>query len=190
MGCPFCNLTLKMWEKLFMNHHILITYASCTGCTSEIAASLGASLREHGLAVDVKPVTDDPALDDYDFVLLGSAVQHGHWLPEAMNYIQMHQTELNQKPVVLFSVHIQNTGKDHASTESRMAYLNEVRDLVNAQDEVFFAGRFNRQGAKLLLPSWVARFVPTIDLRRWKQIKAYADHLALQLQQEKHDVLA
>jgi hypothetical protein len=75
-------------------------------------------------------------------------------------------------------VHIQNTGNDEASRQRRLAYLNEVRPLVEPVAEGFFAGRFNRRGAALLFPGWLARFVPNIDLRNWETIRAWAANIS------------
>jgi hypothetical protein len=41
--------------------------------------------------------------------------------------------------------------------------------------EGFFAGRFDRRGAALLLPKWAARFVSPIDLRKWDEMRAWAE---------------
>ena len=59
--------------------------------------------------------------------------------------------------------------------KNRLAYLDAVRPLVKPVAEAFFAGRFDRRGAALLLPRLVARFVPTLDFRNWEKIRAWAE---------------
>ncbi|CAG0936533.1 menaquinone-dependent protoporphyrinogen oxidase [Thermoflexales bacterium] len=165
-----------------MNNRVLIAYATNAGSTAEVAATIGETLGARGLALDVKPIQDRPQLDDYQAVLIGSAIHRGHWLPEAIDFVKANQAALNHMPVALFCVHIQNTGSDETSRQRRVAYLNEVRLLLQPIDEGFFAGRFNRRGAMLLLPGWLARLVPNIDLRNWETIRAWATSVSPLLQ--------
>jgi menaquinone-dependent protoporphyrinogen oxidase len=153
---------------------ILIAYASATGSTAEIASELGKTISQARFRTEVKPIREQPALDGYKAVILGSAVQHGKWLPEAIEFVKTNRQSLQRNPVVLFTVHIQNLGDDEASRRNRRAYLDEIRPLLQPVDEAFFAGRFDRRGAQRMLPGWLARFVPTIDLRDWEKIQAWA----------------
>jgi menaquinone-dependent protoporphyrinogen oxidase len=164
-----------------MQNRILVAYASATGSTIEIAASIGETLGAHTASVDVKSIQDNPQVETYHAVMIGSAIQHGNWLPQAVDFIKTNQQALSQVPVALFCVHITNLGDDENSLRNRMAFMNEVRPLVRAIDEGYFAGRFNRRGASLLLPELVARFVPTLDFRNWKKIHAWADTLCPRL---------
>ncbi len=159
-------------------NRILIAYASATGSTAEIASEIGKTIGQAGFRADVKPILERPSLADYQAVLLGSAVQHANWLPEAIEFVKMNQQALHRISVALFTVHIQNLGDDEASCRNRLAYLNDVRPLLQHVDEAFFAGRFDRRGAKSMLPGWVARFVPTIDLRNWEKIRTWAQSLS------------
>lgn len=108
-----------------MNNRILVVYATATGSTAEVAAAMGETLAGHGLSVDVRPVCESPEVEGYRVVLIGSAVQYGTWLPEAVDFV-----------------------------------------------------RANRHGARLMLPGWIARFVPTLDFRTWDKIRAWADSRA------------
>jgi menaquinone-dependent protoporphyrinogen oxidase len=166
-----------------MNNHILIAYASATGSTIEVAAEIGKTLAAGGLAVDVKPAREVTSIEEYQAALIGSAAQHGNWLPEAVEFVKTNQQALNRMPVALFTVHIANLVNDESSRQKRLAYLNEVRPLLRPRDEVFFAGRFDRRGAALLLPAWLAGFVPPMDFRDWKKIRNWADSIRPQLQQ-------
>ncbi len=160
---------------------VLVAYASATGSTVEIAAALGETLASEGFAVDVCPMQDQPGLDGYQAVLLGSAVQYGAWLPEAVEYVRANQEALARLPLALFSVHITNQGNDAKSQAKRITFLDAVRPYVQPVTEIFFAGRFNQQGAALMMPGWVARFVPTVDSRKWDLIDTWAENLPAKL---------
>jgi menaquinone-dependent protoporphyrinogen oxidase len=62
---------------------VLVAYASKHGATREIAEALGRDLRSRGLDVDVLRADEVGGFDDYDAVVLGSAVYLGKWLPAA-----------------------------------------------------------------------------------------------------------
>jgi len=162
-----------------MNERILVAYASATGSTIDVAAAIGETLGAGGLAVDVKPVQQALPVDGarYRAVVLGSAVQHGTWLPEAIDFARAQQPTLGRLPVALFCVHIRNLGGDDTSRQNRRAYLDTVRPLVQPVAEGYLGGRFNRRGAKLMLPGLLARFVPTLDFRNWEAIRAWAEDI-------------
>ena len=158
-----------------MDQRILVAYASGLGSTIEIANQIGKTLSEGGIAVDVKPIGNGLSTDGYQAAIIGSAVRHGAWLPEAVDFVRNHRQALNEIPVALFCVHISNLGNDDNSRRNRLGYLDEIRTLLNPVDEAFFAGKFDRRGATLLLPGWLARLVPTLDFRKWNKIRAWAE---------------
>jgi menaquinone-dependent protoporphyrinogen oxidase len=164
-----------------MNRRVLVAYASGLGSTVEVADEIGKTLGAHGFYVDVKPIQKNLAIDGYQSVIIGSAVRHGEWLPEAVAFVRNHQASLTGIQVALFCVHIANLGNDESRRRNRLAYLEEVRTLLNPVDEAFFAGKFDRRGAALLLPGWLARLIPTMDLRKWKKIRSWADSIVPQL---------
>jgi menaquinone-dependent protoporphyrinogen oxidase len=164
-----------------MRDRVLVVYATCLGSTVEVAATIGRRLSEDGRAVDVKPIAESPSLGGYAAAVIGSAVHHGQWLPEAVDFVGANRDALALLPVALFCVHIQNLADDETSRRNRLAYLDRVRPLVQPVAEGFFAGRFDRRGARLLLPKVVAWMVPTIDLRDWKKIRGWTAGLASSL---------
>lgn len=157
-----------------MMNSILVTYASRFGSTAEVASTITETLRESGYGVDCRPMAEIDSIDGYEAVLVGSAVNYGKWIPEARDFVRDHQEALGRVPLALFTVHIRNIGDDPQSKRERLAYLDEIRPYVDPVAEGFFAGKFTRQGAKDLMPRWATYFVPTIDLRKWDKIRAWA----------------
>ena len=168
-----------------MTDSILVTYATRFGSTEEVAEAVAKTLRDSGYTVDCRPTVEVQSLDEYDAVVLGSAVNYANWLPPAIDFVREHQDALVEVPVALFTVHIQNIGDDEQSRQKRLAYLDEVRPYVQAVSEGFFAGRFNRHAAVELIPRWLALIVPPFDFRKWDKISIWANSLpALLLQQD------
>ncbi len=158
-----------------MNKRILVTYATRAGSTVEVAAAIGETLSARGFAVDVKPVKDQPRLDGYQAVVMGSAIRMGSWLAEAVDFIKNNQQALNRMPVALFTVHMLNIGDDEQSRTNRLAYLNTVRPLLQKADEVYFAGKMDFSRL-----SFLDRFISGMvkvqeeDRRDWGNIRNWA----------------
>ena len=131
-----------------------------------------------GVSVDVRPIRENPQTENYQAILVGSAVQWGKWLPEAVGFVEDNLGTLNRLPVALFCVHIRNLGDDEESRRNRLAYLDEVRALLEPVEEGYFAGRFDRRGAAMLLPGWAARFIPPMDFRSWKKIRTWTESIS------------
>lgn len=171
---PSVELASYHYGDIHMNKRVLVTYASYAGATLEVAAKIGETLSEQGFAADVLPVEENPSVEDYQAILIGSAVHYGEWLPEAISFVENNQQTLSTLPVGVFCVHIRNTGDDETSLRERLAYLNSVRALINPAAEGFFPGRFDRRGAKLLMPDLLANFVPKIDMLDLETSSAWA----------------
>jgi menaquinone-dependent protoporphyrinogen oxidase len=154
--------------------HVLIAYTSATGSTIDIAAAIGTTLGERGFAVDVRPIVEGPSLAGYQAVLVGSPVHGAHWLPEAVDFVTANQAELNALPAALLTVHFFFRGKGESAQKQRLAYLNQVRPLVPQADIAFFGGRFDQRTTACGLPKWLARLTPTMDVRDWDAIRAWA----------------
>ncbi len=157
-----------------LNNHVLVVYATYAGSTMEVAAAIGKTLGERDFAVDVSPIEAQPDVKDYDAIIIGSAVQYGQWLAEAIDFLKTNQQALQQIPVALFCVHIQNLEDDPQSRKNRLAYLNQARAIIQPVAEGYFAGRFDQRGAARLMPKFIARFIPTSDKRDWSKIRAWA----------------
>jgi len=165
-----------MTKDKTMNKRILITYATRTSSTSEIAAAVGETLGGRGFSVDVKPVKTNPSLNGYDAIVLGSAIRMGSWLPEMVDFIKANQFVLNTLPVSLFTVHILNTGDDETSRVARHAYLNNIRPLVKPVDQVFFTGMIDLEKLSLLDRMMVKMVKSPIgDYRDWNKIRGWAE---------------
>ncbi len=160
-----------------MKKRVLVAYASALGSTVDVAATIGETFGANGVLVDVKPIKENPQVDGYQAVVLGSAIQGAKWLPEAVDFVKANQLALSCVPVALFCVHFPIMGSDKMSEEKRLAYMDEVRSLLQPVDEGYFRGRADRRTYAIFfsgLPAWLCRFIPPIDNRNWEKIRAWA----------------
>lgn len=83
---------------------ILVTYASRSGSTAGVAEAIGKTLAQNGAQVEVLPMRDVKDLTSYRAVVAGSAIQGKQWLPEAVQFVQDHRTQLSRMPFAPFLV--------------------------------------------------------------------------------------
>jgi menaquinone-dependent protoporphyrinogen oxidase len=88
---------------------VLVSAASKHGATSEIAEEIGNAMRGaledrqfsgggDELVVDVLLPEQVSSVEDYDAVVLGSAVYAGHWLQSARELAERHAQALSERP--------------------------------------------------------------------------------------------
>lgn len=161
-----------------MSKRVLVGYATGTGSTTGVAEAIGKTLAAQGHAVDVKPMKDRPSVQGYDAVVLGSAINGGQWLPEAVAYLEANQKALAAVPVSLFCVHAMNCGSSTKETKKRLAYLDKERALVTPAAEGFFAGQTPSGADSNAIARWAFRaFGGNVegDARDWAAIEAWAE---------------
>ncbi len=161
---------------------ILLAYASRYGSTQEVAKAIAAALRAASLEVHVQPLTEVKTLEPYDAVVLGAAIYNTRWHPDAHQFLSQHEEALLQRPVAIFALGPLGTSRA-AFMQSRQQLDRELRKYPWLKPVALemFAGKLDP--AKL---GFIARLVtPARDYRDWGAIRAWANVLAGQLQQEK-----
>lgn len=167
-----------------MSDKILVTYASRTGSTAEVAEAIGKTLAASGAQVDVVPMKDVKDLAPYRAVVAGSAIRKSKWLPEAVQFVEAHRATLAQMPFAEFTVCItlamSNTEQYRAAVAK---WVEPVRALVRPLSEGFFAGMLDFSKLPmnmdtLQLRATVAMHIfPSDDRRDWNAIRAWAEGL-------------
>jgi menaquinone-dependent protoporphyrinogen oxidase len=81
---------------------VLVAYASKMGSTKEIAEVIGQELEAAGLHATVVSCAEDPSLNDFDGVIIGSAIYTRRWVKAATRYLKRHARELDSDSTWLF----------------------------------------------------------------------------------------
>ena len=81
---------------------VLLAYASVHGSTAEVARFMRDTLEPWGYEVDAAEVSSISKLENYDAIILGSAVHNGMVLPEMSAFVRRFRDRLIRLPVYLF----------------------------------------------------------------------------------------
>ena len=167
-----------------MTSKILVTYATRFGSTAGVAEAIGKTLSERGAQVDVLPMKEVTDLSPYTAVVAGSAINGNQWLPEALQFVQLHRTELARVPFAAFLVCMTLTMKNGEQYRSHVAdWLAPVRSQVKPVSEGLFAGALDIRK----IPSFSDRLKFRLsvlfgvwkegDHRDWNAIRLWAESL-------------
>jgi menaquinone-dependent protoporphyrinogen oxidase len=123
-----------------MTDKILVAYASRAGSTARVAEVLGQALAYNDVVVDVRSVKEVTDLSPYRAVVVGSAIHAQGWLPEAMQFLQMHRTALAHKPCATSLLCMTLAMRNGPYLEHVATWMEPVRALVKPVSEGLFAG--------------------------------------------------
>jgi len=167
-----------------MPNRVLVTYASRAGSTKEVAEAIGKTLAEGGLQVDVLPMDMVKDLSFYDAVVAGSAIRGSKWLPEAVEFIQRHRSELGGKRTAMFTVCITLAMKNGENYRSAvMGWVAPVRAMVHPMSEGLFAGMLDfsklpfNWDTLMLRAAVLFGVFPRGDYRDWNAVRSWAEGL-------------
>ena len=159
---------------------VLVVFDTKYGATAEIANRIGDGIRLSGASVTTTHAKVSPPPDDFDGVVIGSAVYIGGWRRHAKKYLLTHANNLSQKKVWLFSSGPTGKGnpvellKGWTFPENLKLALNTIKPVETA---VFHGAVFTE---KLnFIDRWLAGKVksPIGDYRDWEAIDAFATRI-------------
>jgi menaquinone-dependent protoporphyrinogen oxidase len=84
---------------------ILVLYGTTTGHTAKIARSIGDTLRQQGVSVDViEGNAEWPAAEDYAAVVVAASVRGGNYQRPVRRWVRANAAALNARPTAFVSV--------------------------------------------------------------------------------------
>jgi menaquinone-dependent protoporphyrinogen oxidase len=154
---------------------VLIAYASTHGGTREIAQAIGSSLSEAGFDVDVAAVGAKIDVNDYDALVIGTAIYAGHVLSDAEDFIRSNASVLVNRPVWMFS-----TGPvgNPPFPKEEAAQMADLAKLAGAREHRVFGGKIDPSAL-----SFAERLIMKVvrakagDFRDWNQVLKWTDSI-------------
>ena len=164
---------------------ILIAYSSRYGSTADVAKAIGKVLEKHGNMVDIKNVEDSIEIKGYDSIVIGSAINYDHWMPEAHNFLLKNEAYLSEIPVAYFFTCLVLSQKTDKTLRKAEGYADKIRQLsskVNPISVQEFAGALNYKKMSFFHRTIMKSVMAVIgvkegDYRDWKAIESWANSL-------------
>lgn len=188
-------------------HKILVTYATNSGSTAEVAQAVLEELQKSGAQVDLLPIAEVRDLAPYSAVVLGAPMLMG-WHRAALQFLHKNKAALAKKPLAFFvtCMSLTKTGTTnfpgvpvsidenlpktplngaHLTFKERYSQVsNYLRPILHASPNKpvsvgVFAGQLNYRHMQW----WAMIFVILIlqaqagDRRNWNAIRAWANGL-------------
>lgn len=166
---------------------VLVAVASKHGSTYEIAEAIAEVLTTSGFHADVRSVDEMTSIDDYEAVILGSAIYAGSWLQEARRFTEINARKLADLPVWLFSSG--PLGADNPQPAVDTAKIEETLANFPVREHKVFVGKLDM--SKLSLAEKLitkAVRAPEGDFRDWQAIRAWSRNISAVLQTQPHSV--
>jgi menaquinone-dependent protoporphyrinogen oxidase len=163
---------------------VLVSVASGHGSTTEIARVIGQTLDNNHIAVDIVPPAAVDSIEDYDAVVLGSAVYAGHWLAPARDFAIRFRDPLAARSVWLFSSGPVGdpSRKLVQSMEQDPADVTQIRQAIPVRGHRMFAGKLDPQALSVAQRASLLVFRGMRgDFRDWGDITQWADGIAADL---------
>ncbi len=165
---------------------ILVAHASKCGSTREIAEFIAEKLRGRGFEVEAREVGSVTGLAGYDAVVVGGAVYMGHWMPEAVDFVQRNQSALVSRPVWLFSSGPLQLPPGSPSLDDPKLVPTEIPGLIEAvhpREHRIFLGALDPaklpfKYRALRKPPAARAILPEGDFRDWADVEAWAGEIA------------
>ena len=158
---------------------VLVTAASKHGSTEDIGREIVLGLRAHDIYAEFIRPEDVRDLDEYDAVIIGSAVYAGHWIEPATTFVDTHKAALRERAVWVFSSGPVGDPPKPQEDPMKSADIKRIVRAVGARDHHVFAGRLNHDELSFVERA-VVKAVHTGDgdFRDWSDVRDWTDEIA------------
>jgi menaquinone-dependent protoporphyrinogen oxidase len=155
---------------------VLVCAASKYGATGEIAQAVGEVLAGKGLEVTVVPPGQAGAMEEFDAVVLGSAVYMGQWMKPARELAERSAAALAARPVWLFS---SGPVGEPAKPADNPVDVAKILEVTKARDHQIFTGKLVKKHLSFPDRAMASAIrAAEGDFRNWAEIKAWAAGIA------------
>ncbi|MFN8486190.1 MAG: flavodoxin domain-containing protein [Caldilineaceae bacterium] len=163
-----------------MRASILVTYATNSSPTQEVAKAVAETFLGKGLATDLQAMTNVRTLVGYHAVVLGAPLVMGRWHKDARHFLSRHRTQLAERRVAIFALGpVQDVAKEWQAAQDQLHQeLAQFPWLRPMAVEIFGNKSEPIKPHFPLSLMTITRQTPTSDIRDWMAIQAWANQLA------------
>jgi menaquinone-dependent protoporphyrinogen IX oxidase len=104
---------------------ILVTYATLSGTTADVAAAIADELTQSGAQVEVLPLAQVGGLDGYAAVILGAPMIMG-WHRQALDFLKKNRAVFQHLPLALFVTAMSLTSTAEKAVDGVPIFIDEA----------------------------------------------------------------
>ena len=155
---------------------VLVCAASKYGATGEIAQAVADVLAGKGLEVTVIPPDQADAIEEFEAVVLGSAVYMGQWMKPARELAERSAASLATRPVWLFS---SGPVGEPAKPADNPVDVTKILQATKARDHQIFTGKLVKKHLSFPDRTMASAIrAQEGDFRNWAEIREWATSIA------------
>lgn len=157
---------------------VLVSYGSKMGGTAEIAGRIASTLEQVDLQVTLQSAAELERFDQFDAIVLGSAIYTGRWRKESLRLLQRIEPNTPEMPLWIF--HSGPLGDDQ--DDEVQSLPRKAADLVgrlDIRDVKAFGGRLPEDP-----PGWLAGAMAKKNAGDWRDfddVEAWAGRIGSDL---------
>ena len=164
----------------------VVVYASRYGSTKEVAEFIAEHLRQGRVSAEARSVETVSNPEDYDALVVGSAVYMQHWMDSAVKFVHEHDAALSERQVWLFSSGPLELPPELVAKNDLDIVPKEIpglQETLKPRDHRVFFGALDpkklsfKHRALRKLPA-ARPLLPEGDFRKWDEIKSWTDEIA------------
>lgn len=173
-------------------YKFLITYATWTGVTKEVAEYIGKVVRSKSYSVDLLPVNQVHSLSDYDCVVIGSSIHASQMVKDFLKFIKKYRDEIQNLPHAFFVVCANMNEDNDVNREETTGWLHNALEKIGQFKPLslgLFAGALTTNTKEYQNQNiFVKKIIQTMqekiiedygksDFRDWDAITEWSNHL-------------
>lgn len=159
---------------------VLVTYATMSGSTQEIAEFVLSELEQQGCTAEIQPCRIVNHLNAFSAIVLGAPLYMFHLHKDALRFLARNHKALSALPVALFAggLYVSNTEEDRQEVQQQMTVELAKFPWLTPSSLLLVGGRFDPALLRFpynLIPA-LKQSEPS-DLRDWNSIREWARSL-------------
>jgi menaquinone-dependent protoporphyrinogen oxidase len=166
-----------------MASKILVSFATRSGSTQEVAEAVATAFRDAGKVVDLQPMRNVQTLIGYRLVILGAPLYMFRWHKDARAFLSRHKEVLKSISAAVFALGpFHNEEAEWQGVRAQLdKELAKFPWFIPVAREVF-GGKFDPKNLRFpmsLIPA--IRKMPASDIRDWTAIRTWAHDISTKL---------
>ncbi|PKO13353.1 MAG: flavodoxin [Chloroflexi bacterium HGW-Chloroflexi-10] len=172
---------------------ILITYATMSGSTQEIAEFVANELTHLGQPLELRPCREVNDLKAFSGIVIGAPLYMFHLHKDAQRFLQRHQKSLADLPIAVFAggPYGPNAAQDALEVHKNLGEELTKFTWLKPVSVQLVGGRFDPARLRFpynLIPA--LKQAPASDARNWEEIRSWVHSLPTLLAHPLHQALA